>query len=142
MAKEKTAFHLKVSFEDSLATNHTFCAAGKTLPGYQLGDKLDTTTDCSGPVKEFLSADQYEITDMVLTIPLDLCLIDELRALISDIGTLTITSTYTGAIVQFTGAWIASVIPSAIELDGMGTFDVTIEFGGGLAGVPALSGCA
>jgi len=35
---------------------------------------------------------------------------------------------------------ISSVIPSAIELDGMGTFDVTFEFGGGVAGVPSLSG--
>jgi hypothetical protein len=141
MALEKTAFHLKVSFVDSLSAAHTFCAAGKTLPGYQLGDKLDTTTDCSGPIKEYLSADQYEITDMVLTLPLDLCEMDTLRQLISDIGILTITSTYTSVAVVYTGAWISSVIASAIELDGQGTYDVTFEFGGGIAGAPAVSGC-
>ena len=139
--KEKTAFNIKVSFEDSLGTVHDFCAAGKTPPGYQLGDKLDTTTDCSGPIKEFLEADQYEITDMTLTIPLDFCLIEELRALISDHGILTITSTYTNVTVTYDGAWISAITPSAIELDGMGTFDVVFQFAGGLAGVPSLSGC-
>ena len=140
MALEKTAYHLKVEFNDGVTT-HNFCAKGKRLPSYTLGEKLDTSTDCSGRVKQFLSADQYEITDMELTLPLDLCLIDQLRKIISTIGTLTITSTYTGVTVTFVNVWISEVTPSELDLDGMGTFTVTFEFGGGIAGTPSLTGC-
>ena len=139
MTIEKSGYKIRVTFTPDAGVAVTFDAKSKQIPGFSGDDKIDINTDGTGEIKEFAPGDQYEITDAQVTIIEDLALVETLRALINDVGSLAFASGYTSKTATFPNAWLKEIARGSVDLNGNPTVDLTFVLGGGASGAPSVA---
>lgn len=136
MGAETKGYLLRVDFaQDATLVVH---AKSKQAFGTELPDKIDTTTDLTVDNMEFEPGFLPEITDGSLEVAHDFDEEVKFRAIIGQKGVITFTSSASGKNVAYANAWVKSYTPDDAGLNDQPTATITIESGGGTAGIPVV----
>lgn len=137
MAKETKGYLYRVTFsQDGTLVVH---AKSKRPFGRELPEKINTTTDLTTDYQEFEPGYLPEILPGEIVVAHDMDEEAKFNAIFGEKGTITFTSTATGKHIDYPNSWVNGYVADSAGLNDQPEATITLESGGGNAGIPVVA---